>query len=95
MILAHIMGLPVEETVLQAIAVGTATGTTIGIACSMMLDRLLTRLEAPLMETRAAHAGSDEAAVVAAALDYFEGWFEGDADHAWTGRFIRGWPSVR
>jgi hypothetical protein len=44
MTLGHIMGLPVEETVLQAIAVGTATGTTIGIACCMMLDRLMTRV---------------------------------------------------
>ena len=31
------------------------------------------------MEARATHTSSDEAAVVAAALDYFEGWFEGDA----------------
>ena len=31
------------------------------------------------MEARAAQTSSDEAAVVAAALDYFEGWFEGDA----------------
>jgi hypothetical protein len=30
------------------------------------------------MEARATHTSSDEAAVVAAALDYFEGWFEGD-----------------
>jgi putative lumazine-binding protein len=30
------------------------------------------------METRATHGDSDEAAVVAAALDYFEGWFEAD-----------------
>lgn len=44
MVLGHIMGLPVEETVLQAIALGTATGTTIGIACCVMLDRLMTRL---------------------------------------------------
>jgi hypothetical protein len=43
-IVGHVMGLPVEETVLQAIAVGTATGTTIGIACCVMLDRLMTRL---------------------------------------------------
>ena len=44
MIVGHVMGLPVEETVVQAIAVGTATGTTIGIACCMMLDRLMTRV---------------------------------------------------
>jgi Putative lumazine-binding len=31
------------------------------------------------MEARATQTSSDEAAVVAAALDYFEGWFEGDA----------------
>jgi hypothetical protein len=31
------------------------------------------------MAARAATTSSDEAAVVAAALDYFEGWFEGDA----------------
>ena len=30
------------------------------------------------MEARTTQTGSDEAAVVAAALDYFEGWFEGD-----------------
>jgi hypothetical protein len=30
------------------------------------------------MEARATQRSSDEAAVVAAALDYFEGWFEGD-----------------
>ena len=44
MTLGHIMGLPVEETVLQALVVGTATGTTIDEACRMMLDRLMTRL---------------------------------------------------
>ena len=31
------------------------------------------------MEARTTQTSSDEAAVVAAALDYFEGWFEGDA----------------
>jgi hypothetical protein len=31
------------------------------------------------MQDRATGSSSDEAAVVAAALDYFEGWFEGDA----------------
>ena len=30
------------------------------------------------MEAPATQTSSDEAAVVAAALDYFEGWFEGD-----------------
>jgi hypothetical protein len=43
-ILGHVMGLPVEETVLQAVVVGTATGTAVGLACRMMLSRLLTRL---------------------------------------------------
>jgi hypothetical protein len=38
------MGLPVEETVLQAVAVGATMGTAFGIACCTMLDRLLTRL---------------------------------------------------
>jgi hypothetical protein len=46
-ILAHVMGLPVEETLIQAIVVGTATGTAIGLACQMMLGRLLTRLGSP------------------------------------------------
>ena len=31
------------------------------------------------MARRSTERSSDEAAVVAAALDYFEGWFEGDA----------------
>jgi hypothetical protein len=31
------------------------------------------------MEARPTQTSSDEAAVVAVALDYFEGWFEGDA----------------
>jgi hypothetical protein len=31
------------------------------------------------MEAEATKTSSDEAAVVAATLDYFEGWFEGDA----------------
>ena len=44
MIVAHVMGLPVEETVLQAVAVGATTGTAVGIACRMILGRLLTRL---------------------------------------------------
>jgi hypothetical protein len=43
MIVGHVMGLPVEETVLQAVVVGTASGTAIGIACRMMLSRLMTR----------------------------------------------------
>jgi len=43
-ILGHVMGLPVEETVLQAVALGATTGVALGTACWMMLDRLLTRL---------------------------------------------------
>jgi hypothetical protein len=43
-ILGHVMGLPVEETVLQAMAVGATTGVALGTACCVMLDRLLTRL---------------------------------------------------
>ena len=31
------------------------------------------------MDERATNTSSDEAAVVATALDYFEGWFDGDA----------------
>ena len=44
-----------------------------------MLDRLLTAAETPLMEGRATETSGDEAAVVATALDYFEGWLNGDA----------------
>jgi hypothetical protein len=43
MIVAHVMGLPVEETVLQAVAIGTAAGTAVGLAGRMMLGRLLDR----------------------------------------------------
>jgi hypothetical protein len=43
-ILGHVMGLPVEETVLQAVAVGATTGVALGTACCVVLDRLLTRL---------------------------------------------------
>lgn len=38
------MGLPVEETLIQAILVGTTTGTALGIVCCTMLDRFMTRL---------------------------------------------------
>jgi hypothetical protein len=34
------MGLPVEETVLQAVAVGATSGVALGTACWMMLCRL-------------------------------------------------------
>jgi hypothetical protein len=44
-IVAHIMGLPVEETVVQAVAVGVPTGMAVGIACRMMLCRLFPRLK--------------------------------------------------
>jgi hypothetical protein len=43
-IVAHVMGLPVEETVVQAVAVGATAGTAVGIACQMMLTRLMKRL---------------------------------------------------
>jgi hypothetical protein len=43
-IIAHIMGLPVEETLIQAIALGATTGVALGTACCVMLDQLLTRL---------------------------------------------------
>jgi hypothetical protein len=43
-IIAHIMGLPVEETLIQAIVLGTTTGVAMGTACCVVLDRLLTRL---------------------------------------------------
>ena len=44
MIIAHIMGLPVEETLIQAIALGATTGVALGTASCALLDRLLTRL---------------------------------------------------
>lgn len=44
MILGHVMGLPVEETVLQAVALAATTGVALGTACCVALDRLLTRL---------------------------------------------------
>ena len=45
MIIAHVMGLPVEEAVLQAVVIGATTGTAVGIAGRIMLDRMLTRLK--------------------------------------------------
>jgi hypothetical protein len=38
------MGLPIEETMLQAVALGATTGVALGTACCVALDRLLTRL---------------------------------------------------
>jgi hypothetical protein len=38
------MGLPVEETVLQAIALGATSGVALGTACCVLLDRLLTKV---------------------------------------------------
>ena len=43
MIVAHVIGLPVEETVLQAVALGVATGTAVGLAGRIVLGRLLDR----------------------------------------------------
>ena len=44
MIIGHVMGLPVEETVLQAVALGATSGVALGTACCVMLDRLMARL---------------------------------------------------
>ncbi len=44
MIVAHIMGIPVEESVLQLAPAGAATVTVIAIAGRMTLGRLLTRI---------------------------------------------------
>jgi hypothetical protein len=43
-IIGNVMGLPVEETMLQAVALGATTGVALGTACCVALDRLLTRL---------------------------------------------------
>jgi hypothetical protein len=42
--LAHIMGIPIEESVLQLAPAGAATATLIAIAGRTGLDRLLTRI---------------------------------------------------
>ena len=44
MMLAHIMGIPVEESVLQLVPAGAATVTAVAIASRTRLTRLLTRL---------------------------------------------------
>lgn len=44
MIVAHILGLPVEESVLQLAPAGAATVTLIAIAGRTTLGRLLTRM---------------------------------------------------
>ena len=44
MILAHIMGIPVEETVLQLAPAGAATVTVVAIAGRTRLGRLLSRI---------------------------------------------------
>jgi hypothetical protein len=43
-ILAHIMGIPVEEAVLQLAPVGAATVTVVAIAGRTRLGRLLNRI---------------------------------------------------
>ena len=44
MMLAHIMGIPVEESVLQLAPAGAATVTVIAITGRTTLGRLLTRM---------------------------------------------------
>ena len=44
MIVAHIMGIPVEESVLQVASAGAATLTAVAIAGRMRLSRLLIRV---------------------------------------------------
>ena len=44
MILAHIMGIPVEETILQLAPAGAATVTVVAIAGRTRLGRLLSRI---------------------------------------------------
>ena len=79
-ILAHVMGLPVEETVLQAVAArrDDAASRSESPCCVDALGPPGDAAEAPLMEAAIAAIAAEEAAVVAVALDYFEGWFEGD-----------------
>jgi hypothetical protein len=43
MIVAHIMGIPIEETVLQLAPAGAATVTFVAIAGSSMVARLFRR----------------------------------------------------
>ena len=35
----------------------------------------------------------DETAIRKTALDYIEGWYEGETRHAWKARYIRNWRS--
>jgi hypothetical protein len=49
MIVAHIMGIPVEETVLQFAGVGAVTVTTVAIAGQASLGRLRRRLRRRLL----------------------------------------------
>ncbi len=44
MILAHIMGIPVEETVLQLVPAGAATVTVVAIAGRTRIGRVLSRI---------------------------------------------------
>jgi hypothetical protein len=44
MTLAHIIGIPVEESVLQLAPAGAATVTALAIASRTRLSRLLTRI---------------------------------------------------
>ncbi len=73
--LAHIMGMPVEETVLQSARAGAVTVTAFAIAGPAAAESV----EEALMEAvEPAKLGEDAATVVATVLDYFEGWFDGD-----------------
>jgi uncharacterized membrane protein AbrB (regulator of aidB expression) len=44
-IVAHVMGIPVEESVLQLAPAGAATATLIAMAGRAELERLLSRLK--------------------------------------------------
>ena len=44
MIVAHVMGLPIEESVLQFVPAGAATVTAVALAGRVRLNDLLTRL---------------------------------------------------
>jgi len=48
-IVAHIMGIPVEETVLQFAGVGAVTATAVAIACRTSLGRLRRQLRRRLL----------------------------------------------
>ena len=55
MIVAHIIGLPIEESVLELVPAGAALVTAVAIAGRTTLDRLTTRLRRRADGKRAAH----------------------------------------